>query len=148
MMLRFLIMFLLSGMIIADDHKIPENFEDCKGRIANYYVARLTPRGSLEGWYKATEMHREYYQSRGGKVNIYPSLQYRVDEENNTEDKIFRVSSLVVWDSQEAWNEFREFRNNRSEEEAKEDRKEYDAFVAMYDRHNEVTAQRRICLLN
>ena len=99
-MLRFLIMFMLSGMIIADDHKIPESFEDCEGRIANYYVAKLTPRGSLEGWYKATEMHREYYQSRGGKVNIYPSLQYRVDEENNTEDKIFRVSSLVVWDSQ------------------------------------------------
>ena len=61
-MLRFLIMFLLSGMIIADDHKIPESFEDCEGRIANYYVAKLTPRGSLEGWYKATEMHREYYQ--------------------------------------------------------------------------------------
>ena len=75
-MLRFLIMFMLSGMIIADDHKIPESFEDCEGRIANYYVAKLTPRGSLEGWYKATEMHREYYQSRGGKVNIYPSLRY------------------------------------------------------------------------
>ena len=54
-----------------------------------------------------------------------------------------------MWDSQEAWNEFREFqKQSESEDEAKEDRKEYDAFVAMYDRHNEVTAQRRICLLN
>ena len=147
-MLKVLSIILLSGIMFSDDHIIPKSFEECEGRIANYYVAKLTKRGSVEGWYKATEMHKAYYQSRGAKVNIYPSLQYRVDEENNTENKVFRVSNLVVWDNQEAWQEFRDFRDGRSKMQAQEDQKEYDAFVAMYDRHNEVTAERRICLLD
>ena len=92
-------------------------------------------------------MHQKYYADRNAKVAVYPSMQYRVDEENNTVDELSRVSTTVVWESQEAWNEFREYLNNRSEAQVALDDKEYQAFVDMYDKNNEITDRRRLCML-
>ena len=62
-------------------------------------------------------------------------------------DELFRVSTTVVWESQEAWNEFRNYLNNRSEAQVAVDDEENQAFVSMYDINNEVTARRRLCML-
>jgi len=37
-------------------------------------------------------------------------------------------------------------RENRSEAEAKKAQAEYDAYVGMYNKNNELTVQRRLCI--
>ena len=47
-----------------------------------------------------------------------------------------------------SWNEFRDYLNNRSEAQVAVDDEEYQAFVSLYDKNNEVTARRRLCIFN
>ena len=146
-MIRISFLLVLSFFVLSDHHKLSTKYSECQGKVANYYVAEITDEGSVKGWYKAAKMHQKYYADRNAKVKVYPSMQYRVDEENNTVDELFRVSTTVVWESQEAWNDFRDYLNNRSEAQAALDDEEYQAFVSLYDKNNEVTARRRLCML-
>ena len=54
---------------------------------------------------------------------------------------------MVVWDSVSAWSEWRESIDVLSEEDRAQADKEYNAFVAKYNKNTEVVAQRRWCML-
>jgi len=129
----------------ANDHKNLPKPSECKGSPANYYVAKLIEGGSLNGWLKATKMHEAYYQDRGFDVKVVPSIQYLPNEENGgPSDDVFRISTHVIYKNVsevERWSEW----NNT--ERADSDEKDYDAFVAEYDKNNEVTAKRFLCML-
>ena len=146
-MKHILIFLFISFFALSDHHELSTKYSECKGKVANYYVAELTENGSVEGWYKAAKMHQKYYSDRGAKAKVYPSMQYQIDEERNTNDDLYRVSTLVVWDSQEAWAEFRTYLDNRSAGQIEKDDQEYNAFVELYNKNNRVTAQRRLCML-
>ncbi|NCV46160.1 MAG: hypothetical protein EBX13_05190 [Proteobacteria bacterium] len=129
----------------ANDHKNLPKPSECKGSPANYYVAKLIEGGSLNGWLKATKMHEAYYQDRGFDVKVVPSIQYLPNEENGgPSDDVFRISTHVIYKNVsevERWSEW----NNTERTES--DEKDYDAFVAEYDKNNEVTAKRFLCML-
>ena len=129
----------------ANDHKNLPKPSECKGSPANYYVAKLIEGGSLNGWLKATKMHEAYYQDRGFDVKVVPSIQYLPNEENGgPSDNVFRISTHVIYKNVsevERWSEW----NNTERSES--DEKDYDAFVAEYDKNNEVTAKRFLCML-
>jgi len=94
---------------------------------------------------KATKMHEAYYQDRGFDVKVVPSIQYLPNEENGgPSDDVFRISTHVIYKNVsevERWSEW----NNTERTES--DEKDYDAFVAEYDKNNEVTAKRFLCML-
>ena len=93
-MIRISFLLVLSFFVLSDHHKLSTKYSECQGKIANYYVAEITDEGSVKGWYKAAKMHQKYYADRNAKVKVYPSMQYRVDEENNTTDDL-ESSDLV-----------------------------------------------------
>ena len=36
------------------------DFSECKGKEANYYVAKFTKNGTANGWLKAARMHQKF----------------------------------------------------------------------------------------
>jgi len=129
----------------ANDHKSLPKPSECKGSPANYYVAKLIEGGSLNGWLKATKMHEAYYQDRGFDVKVVPSIQYLPNEENDgPSDDVFRISTHVIYKNVSEVERWSEWNNN---ERTDSDEKDYDAFVAEYDKNNEVTAKRFLCML-
>jgi hypothetical protein len=54
---------------------------------------------------------------------------------------------MVIWDSVTAWREWRESVDSLSKEEREVADKEYNAFVAKYNKNTEVVAERRWCML-
>ena len=145
--MRYFLFLTFSIFSFADDHKISSNFSDCEGKVVNYYVSKIVPGGSVEGMMKATKMHRKFYKDRGADVKVYPALQYLRNDDGGTEEKLHRVSTMVVWDSVTAWSKWRETINTLSEGDREKADKEYGAFVAMYNKNTEVVAQRRWCML-
>ena len=47
---------------------------------------------------KASKMHQNFYDEQGANVKVYPALQY-LRNDDGTEEKLHRVSTMVVWDS-------------------------------------------------
>ena len=82
------------------------DFSECKGKEANYYVAKFTKNGTANGWLKAARMHQKFYKDRGSDILVVPMLQYRRDSEGNVTDKVHRITSMVIG-SQESWQEWR-----------------------------------------
>ena len=120
--------------------------EDCKGSPASYYVSKLIEGGTVEGWIKATKMHQAYYEDRGFNVRIVPSIQYLPSEENNgPRDEIFRLSTHVIHPNRTEQEKFFEWNQN---ERTDSDLKARAAFIAQYDKNNEVTARRYLCILS
>jgi hypothetical protein len=136
---------LISFNVYSDDHKGLPKPSDCQGSPANYYVAKLIDGGTIEGWLKATKMHEAYYQDRGFDVKVVPSIQYLPNEENGgPSDDVFRISTHVIYKNVSEVERWSEWNNN---ERTDSDEKDYDAFVAEYDKNNEVTAKRFLCML-
>jgi len=137
---------IISFNIYSDDHKGLPKPSDCKGSPANYYVAKLIEGGTIEGWLNATKMHEAYYKDRGFDVEVVPSIQYLPNEEDGgPSEEMFRLSTHVVHKSlpeQERWWDWNQ--NTRTESDVKA----RDAFVAEYDKNNEVTARRYLCILS
>jgi hypothetical protein len=136
--MRILILFMLSMVSYA----APTDFSECKGKEANYYVAKFTKKGTAKGWLQATRMHQAFYKDRGSDILVVPMLQYKRDSEGNITDKVHRITSMVVG-SQESWQKWRENRDNLTEA----DSDEYDAYVSLYNKHTELTVQRKLCIL-
>ncbi len=140
--MRILILFLISTITYA----APTDFSECKGKEANYYVANFTKNGNAQGWLEATKMHQAFYKERGSDILVVPMLQYKRDSEGNTTDKVHRITSMVVG-TQDAWKKWREMRDNLSESESTKAQEEYDAYVSLYNKHTELTVQRKLCIL-
>ena len=120
--------------------------DSCKGSPASYYVSKLIEGGTVEGWIKATKMHQAYYEDRGFNVRIVPSIQYLPSEENNgPRDEIFRLSTHVIHPNRTEQEKFFEWNQN---ERTDSDLKARAAFIAEYDKNNEVTARRYLCILS
>jgi hypothetical protein len=122
------------------------DFSECKGKEANYYVAKFTKNGTANGWLKAARMHQKFYKDRGSDILVVPMLQYRRDSEGNVTDKVHRITSMVIG-SQKSWQEWRDLRDNQSEADAAKSQKEYDSYVSLYNKHTELTVQRKLCVL-
>ena len=58
--MRFLLLMLFSITAFADDHASSTDFSNCEGKFVNYYVAKPTPAGSVEGMVEATKMHQKF----------------------------------------------------------------------------------------
>jgi len=140
--MRILILLLLSMV----SYSAPTDFSECKGKEANYYVAKFTKSGTATGWLKATRMHQKFYKDRGSDILVVPMLQYRRDSEGNVTDKVHRITSMVIG-SQESWKEWRDLRNNQSDDDAAKSQEEYDSYVSLYNKHTELTVQRKLCVL-
>ena len=140
--MRILILLLLSMV----SYSAPTDFSECKGKEANYYVAKFTKNGTATGWLKATRMHQKFYKDRGSDILVVPMLQYRRDSEGNVTDKVHRITSMVIG-SQESWKKWRDIRNNQSEDSAAKSQKEYDSYVSLYNKHTELNVQRKLCVL-
>ena len=95
---------------------------------------------------KASKMHQNFYEEHGANVKVYPALQY-LRNDNGIEEKLHRVSTMVVWDSVNSWREWRESIEALSEEDRELADKKYNAFGAMYNKNTEVVAERRWCML-
>ena len=144
--MKYFLLVTFSIFSFADDHAISTEFSDCKGKVANYYVSKIIPGGSVEGVMKASEMHQNFYDEQGANVKVYPALQYlRTDE--GTEEGLHRISTMVVWDSVNSWNEWRESVEALSEEDREVADKQYYAFVEMYNKNTEVVTETRWCML-
>ena len=144
--MRYFLLLTFSMFSFADDHSISTDFSDCDGTVVNYYVSKIISGGSVEGMMKASEMHQNFYDEQGANVKVYPALQY-LRNDDGTEEKLHRVSTMVVWDSVNSWNEWRESIEALSEEDRELADKQYNAFVAMYNKNTEVVAERRWCML-
>ncbi|MDB3997132.1 hypothetical protein N9458_03815 [Gammaproteobacteria bacterium] len=129
----------------ANDHKNLPKPSDCQGSPANYYVSKLIKGGTIKGWLNVTKMHEAYYRDRGFDVEVIPAIQYLPSEDDSgPSEEIFRLSTQVIHKSlseQERWWNWSQ--NKRTESDVKE----RDAFVAEYDKNNEVTARRFLCIL-
>ena len=141
--MRILLILVLSFYSFA----APTDFSECKGKEANYYVAKIAKGGSAAGWLQASKMHQEFYKDRGSDITVMPMMQYRRDSEGNVTDKLYRATSMVVG-SQEAWKKWRLLRVNQNEDEAKKAQNEYDAFMSIYNKNTELTVQRKLCILS
>ena len=141
--MRILLLLVLSFYSFA----APTDFSECKGKEANYYVAKITKGGSAAGWLQASKMHQKFYKDRGSDIMVMPMMQYRRNSEGDVTDKLYRATSMVVG-SQEAWKKWRELRANLSEAEAAKAQKEYDAFTSLYNKNTELTVQRKLCILS
>ena len=122
------------------------NFSDCDGKVVNYYVSKIISGGSVEGLIEASKLHQEFYDKQDANVKVYPALQY-LRNDDGTDDKLHRVSTMVIWDSVTAWREWRESVDALSKEEREVADNEYNAFVAKYNKNTEVVAERRWCML-
>tara|TARA_B100000900_G_scaffold1814_1_gene1589 strand:- start:902 stop:1324 length:423 start_codon:yes stop_codon:yes gene_type:complete len=140
--MRILILLMLSMVSYA----APTDFSECKGKEANYYVAKFTKNGNAKGWLKAAKMHQNFYKERGSDILVVPMLQYKRDSEGNVTDEVHRITSMVIG-TQDSWKEWREMRENLSETDAAKAQKEYDAYVSLYNKHTELTVQRKLCIL-
>lgn len=145
--MRFLFLMFFSITAFANHHATSSDFSDCEGKFVNYYVAKLTPTGSVKGMVEATKMHQKFYDDRNAKVKVYPALQYMRSDNGGTEEELHRTSTMVVWESLSAWNAWREDFNALSDVEKEAQQKDYDAFVAKYNENTEVVSQRRWCML-
>ena len=125
----------------------PTDFSECKGKEANYYVAKITKGGSAAGWLQASKMHQKFYKDRGSDIMVMPMMQYRRDAEGNVTEKLYRATSMVIG-SQESWKKWRDLIANQSETEAAKTQKEYDAFTGLYSKNTELTVQRKLCVLS
>jgi hypothetical protein len=99
--MRYFLLLTFSMFSFADDHSISTDFSDCDGKVVNYYVSKIISGGSVEGMMKASEMHQNFYDEQGANVKVYPALQY-LRNDDGTEEKLHRVSTMVVWDSVKA----------------------------------------------
>ncbi len=54
---------------------------------------------------------------------------------------------MVIWESVSAWSEWRDSIESLSAEERNKADKNYNAFVAEYNKNTEVVAERRWCML-
>ena len=54
---------------------------------------------------------------------------------------------MVIWESIQAWNTWRDDFNSLSDAEREAQQIDYDAFVAKYNENTEVVGQRRWCML-
>ena len=144
--MKYFLLLIFSISSFANDHSMSTNFSDCKGKVVNYYVSKIIPGGSVEGMMKASKMHQEFYDKQGANIKVYPALQY-LRNDDGTNEKLHRVSTMVVWDSVSAWSEWRESIDALSKEDRAQADKEYNAFVAKYNKNTEVVAQRRWCML-
>ena len=125
----------------------PTDFSECKGKEANYYVAKITKGGSAAGWLQASKMHQKFYKDRGSDIMVMPMMQYRRDAEGNVTEKLYRATSMVIG-SQESWKKWRDLIANQSKAEAAKAQKEYDAFTGLYSKNTELTVQRKLCVLS
>ena len=105
--MRYFLLLTFSIFSFADDHRISTDFSDCDGKVVNYYVSKIISGGSVEGVMKASKMHQNFYDEQGANVKVYPALQY-LRNDDGTEETLHRVSTMVVWDSINAWMEWRE----------------------------------------
>ena len=144
--MRYFLLLTFSMFSFADDHTISTDFSDCDGKVVNYYVSKIIPGGSIEGVMKASKMHQNFYDRQSVNVKVYPALQYLRNEEG-TEEKLHRVSTMVIWESVSAWSEWRDSIESLSAEERNKADKNYNAFVAEYNKNTEVVAERRWCML-
>ena len=79
-------------------------------------------------------------------MRIVPSIQYLPSEENNgPRDEIFRLSTHVIHPNRTEQEKFFEWNQN---ERTDSDLKARAAFIAEYDKNNEVTARRYLCILS
>lgn len=134
-----LVTFLFSLNITSMHHEKSYNFSDCNGKVANYYVSKLIPGGTVEGFLKAIKMHQTYYSSRGSEAKVVPMIQYKRSETDDEE--IFRVSSMVIYPNLKArtdWISRDDFTEN--------DNQEFSAFIEIYNKNTEITARRLICI--
>ena len=67
------------------------------------------------------------------------------DENNGPKDEIFRLSTHVIHPSRVEQEKFWEWNQN---ERTDSDLKARAAFIAEYDKNNEVTARRYLCMLS
>ena len=122
--MRYFLLLTFSIFSFADDHRISTDFSDCDGKVVNYYVSKIVSGGSVEGMMKASKMHQNFYDEQGANVKVYPALQY-LRNDDGTEEKLHRVSTMVVWDSVNSWSEWRESIEALSEEDRKLADKKY-----------------------
>ena len=144
--MKLLILIFLSFLSFGDYEVKSTKFSDCKGKIANYYVGKITKDGSISGWLEAADLHQQYYKARGMDILVMPMGQYRRDENGDAIEKLHRVSTMVVG-SQESWASWREYLDNRDQQTIDSDQIDYDNFVQKYNKNNEITARRLICML-
>ena len=144
--MRYFLLLTFSIFSFADDHAMSTNFSDCDGKVVNYYVSKIISGGSVEGLIEASKLHQEFYDKQDANVKVYPALQY-LRNDDGTDDKLHRVSTMVIWDSVTAWREWRESVDALSKEEREVADNEYNAFVAKYNNNTEVVAERRWCML-
>ena len=112
----------------------------------SYYVGKITKDGSISGWLEAADLHQQYYKARGMDILVMPMGQYRRDENGDAIEKLHRVSTMVVG-SQESWASWGEYLDNRDQQTIDSDQIDYDNFVQKYNKNNEITARRLICML-
>ena len=48
---------IISFSVFADNHKNLPKPDDCEGKPANYYVAKLTKNGTIDGVLNASSLH-------------------------------------------------------------------------------------------
>ena len=136
---------IISFSTLADDHKSLPKPNECEGSPAHYYVATLNEGGTIEGWLNAAKMHQAYYKERGFDVKVIPSIHYLPSEDDSgPRDEVFRISTHVIHantSEQERWWDWNQNERNDSDIKAR------DAFVAEYDKNNEVVARRFLCML-
>jgi hypothetical protein len=133
---------LLSFSAIADDHIDLPKPSECEGKPANYYVAKLTTNGTLEGMLNASSLHETFYKDRGFEVEVVPSIQYLRNEDGVPSDEVFRLSTHVIFPDSETASKWRE------RDRTQKDREEYNFYVNEYNKNTEVTTSRFICILN
>ena len=108
-------------------------------------MAKLNEGGTIEGWLNAAKMHQAYYKERGFDVKVIPSIQYLPSEDDSgPRDEVFRISTHVIHantSEQERWWDWNQNERNDFDIKAR------DAFIAEYDKNNEVVARRFLCML-
>ena len=132
----------ISFSMFADDHKSLPKPSECMGKPANYYVAKLTKNGTIEGVLSASSLHEAFYKNRGYKVEVVPSIQYLRNEDGVPSDEVFRLSTHVIFPDSETAS------NWRARERTQKDKNEYDFYVNEYNKNSEVTTSRFLCILN
>jgi hypothetical protein len=136
------IIAMISFSVFADNHKNLPKPSECKGKPANYYVAKLIKNGTIEGVINASSLHEAFYKNRGYEVEVVPSIQYLRDENGIASDEIFRISTHVIFPDSETASKWRQ------SERTQKDRDEYNFYVNEYNKNSEVTASRFLCILN
>ena len=136
------ILAVISFSVFADDHKSLPKPSECMGKPANYYVAKLTKNGTIEGVLNASSLHEAFYKNRGYKVEVVPSIQYLRNEDGVPSEEVFRLSTHVIFPDSETAS------NWRARERTQKDKNEYDFYVNEYNKNSEVTTSRFLCILN